>query len=278
MVVPQSTIIRILFLLLFFLIGALSQSAGQTPLAGHAAELYKQAQGGRFYSEAEKLKPEITPTSDGQSFVVVWRASKAPKRWIVSLHGSRGFATDDLAIWYPSIKDRDVGLLSLQWWLGSGGAFGSYLTPIQIYHEIDLALQRIGVKPGKVMLYGFSRGSANSYAVAALDAGKGRHYFSLIVASSGGVGLNYPPTQAIMTGEYGKNPLNKTRWITVAGARDPNPDRAGIAGMRTTAAWLKEQGAVIVDAIEDPDLGHGALHRNPKNAKRVMDLFFKWTM
>lgn len=48
-------------------------------------------------------------------FIVAWRAPGAnPKRWIVSLHGSRGFATDDLAIWYPSLKGRDVGLISVQ--------------------------------------------------------------------------------------------------------------------------------------------------------------------
>lgn len=159
--------------------------------------------------------------------------------------------------------------------MGTGDATTSYYTPKQIYHEIDVALQRLGVKAGTVMLHGFSRGSANSYAVAALDAGKGRHYFSLAVASSGGVALDYPPTRAIMNGEYGNHPLKGTRWVTVAGARDPQPDRSGIAGMRSAAIWLKEQGAIVVDVIEDPDEGHGALQRNPKNAKRVLDLFLK---
>jgi hypothetical protein len=264
---------RIPLLLHLLLIVGLSSSAAQTPLTGHAAELYAQAQGGRFFADAAKLKPEIVATSDGQSFLVVWRSSKAPKRWIVSLHGTKGFATDDLAIWYPHLKDRDVGLVCVQWWMGTGDALDSYYTPLQIYHEIDVALQRLGVKMGTVMLHGFSRGSANSYAVAAIDAGKGRRYFSLIVASSGGVGLDYPPTKAITNGDYGKHPLKGTRWVTVAGAHDPQPDRSGIAGMRSAAAWLKEQGAIVVDVIEDPDEGHGALQRKPKNAKRVLDLF-----
>lgn len=259
--------------LLLFTFCALSGAAEQSQLAGHAAELYRQAQGGHWYSDAAKLKPDILPTSDGQSFLVVWKATKAPTRWIVSLHGTQGFATDDLAIWYPHLKDRDVGLVCVQWWLGAGDATSAYYTPLQIYHEIDLALQKLGVPAGAAMLHGFSRGSANSYAVAALDAGRGRHYFLLAVASSGGVALDYPPTRAILNGDYGQHPLQGTRWITVAGARDPHPDRDGVAGMRSTAQWLKEQGATVVETIEDPDEGHGALQRNPKNARRVLDLF-----
>src|SRR6185436_10675230 len=108
-----------------------------------------------------------------------------------------GFATEDLAVWYPHVKDRDVGLVCLQWWLGSGDAPTSYYTPAQIYHEVDAIGQKLGLQPGTAMLHGFSRGSANAYAVAALDAGRGRHYFSLFVASSGGVALDFPPTRAI---------------------------------------------------------------------------------
>lgn len=265
--------IRRLNVPLFLAMIALPSSAARAQLAGHAAELYRQAQGGRFYADAEKLKPEILPTSDGQSFLVVWKATKAPTRWIVSLHGTHGFATDDLAIWYPHIKDREVGLLCVQWWLGQGDATNAYSTPSQIYHEIDLALQKLGVQAGRAMLHGFSRGAANSYAVVALDAGRGRHYFSLAVASSGGVAVDYPPTKAILNGEYGRGPLKGTRWITSAGGRDPHPDRDGIEGMRRTADWLREQGATVVDKIEDPDEGHGALQRNAKNASRVLDLF-----
>lgn len=252
-----------------------SLAASPVTLTGHAAEVYRQAQSGQWFADAVKLSPDILPTSDGQSFIVVWKATgKEPTRWIVSLHGTHGFATDDLAIWYPHLKNRDVGLVSVQWWVGADDTPKSYYTPMQIYREIDIALQKLGVQPGAVMLHGFSRGSANSYAVAAIDAGRGRHYFSLAAASSGGVGLDYPPTRAILAGAFGDHPLRSTRWITIAGARDPNPDRDGIPGMKRTAAWLREQGATLIETIEDPDEGHGALQRNPKNARHVLDLFF----
>lgn len=244
------------------------------PLTGDAAALFQQATKGRHFQVATQLKPAITPTSDGRSFFVTWAPEKVPDHWIVSIPGTRGFATDDLAIWSQNLKGRHVGLICLQWWLGSGDRTDSYYTPEEMYREIDLYLTSLQIAPGTVMFHGFSRGSANAYAVVALDAGRGRKYFSLAVASSGGVGLEYPPTRAITEGLYGDQPLKDTRWITVAGARDPHPDRDGIPGMRHAATWLKDQGATIIATIEDPQSGHGALQTNPKNAARVMDLFW----
>lgn len=271
---------RLLSFLLLFTFAVSSARSDETPLKGGAAKLYEQAEKtGRFFADAVKLKPEIRATSDGKSFLLVWKSSPAPKRWIVSLHGAgrpaRGFATDDLAVWHRHLTDRDVGIVCLQWWMGTGDGARDFYTPVETYREIDHALQSLGVAPGAAMLHGFSRGSANSYAVAALDAGKGRHYFSLAVASSGGFVPDYPPNRALLAGEYGEHPLKGTRWITVAGARDPNQDRDGIGGMKRAAAWLKEQGAVVVESIEDPDSGHGALHTNPKNSARVLDVFLK---
>ena len=259
-------------LLTFVLFGATSVAA-QPQLTGQAAALYGQARGGRWFADSEKLKPDVRPTTDGKSFFVIWKAGPEPTRWIVSLHGTQGFATDDLALWSREAKGRDVGVLCLQWWLGAGGAPSAYYTPQQAYREIAAALEAAGAKPGAVMFHGFSRGSANSYAIVALDAARGKRYFSLAVASSGAVSLDYPPTRAIANGDLGLRPLQGTRWITSAGARDPNPDTAGVAGMRRTAAWLREQGAIVMEAIEDASGGHGALQTNPRNTRRVLDLF-----
>lgn len=248
---------------------------GVDQLPERAARLFDQAKTGKFYATAEKLSPEIVPMQQAAGFLVVWRAgnSAKPARWIVSLPGRHGFATDDLAIWSPHLKGRDIGLVSVQWWLGSGDGIESYLRPEQIYREIDRALPSLGAQPGAVLFHGFSRGSANSYAIAALDAGRGHRYFSLHVASSGGVALDYPPTHAILEGRYGPRPLAGTCWITSAGARDPEPERDGIPGMQRTAAWLKEQGAEVRFAIEDPKFGHGALVLNKANARRLLDEF-----
>ena len=250
----------------------------QDSLGPEAAKLYKAGMETRRFAEvAAKLKPTVKPTTDGRSFYLVWQ-NERPKRWIASLHGAgrpaKGYASDDLAIWYPHLEEQDVGLICLQWWLGTGDGPEDFLTPTEICHELNQALEELKIQPGDVMLHGFSRGASNIYSVAAIDAGKeGNHYFSLIVASSGGMSANYPPNRALMRGDFGPRPLADTRWITVAGAGDNNSGRDGVEGMKKTAAWLIEQDAIVVESIEDPEFGHGALHLNPKNTARVLATF-----
>lgn len=258
--------------------GLFAKEDTSSPLKGRAADLYAQCrQEGRFFQQAEKLHPEIRPTTDGRSFFLIWRGSPAPQKWIVSLHGAgkppRGFATDDLAVWHRHVQNRDVGLICLQWWMGSGDGPEGFYSPLDMYREIDRLLTQLNVRPGNAMLHGFSRGSANSYAVMAIDHGRGRKFFSLAVANSGGMSADYLPNRQLERDEFGERPLQGTRWITVAGKTDPNPDRDGIAAMRRTATWLEGHGAQVVDAIEDPKFGHGALHLNPANARRVLDRF-----
>jgi hypothetical protein len=88
-----------------------------------------------------------------------------------------------------------------------------------------------------------------------------------------GVATDFPPTRAILAGAFGDHPLRGTRWVTAAGARDQNPDRDGIPAMKRTAAWLEEQGATVIERIEDPAEGHGALQRNAANARHALDIF-----
>ncbi|MEQ1934631.1 MAG: hypothetical protein ABL962_12275 [Fimbriimonadaceae bacterium] len=240
-------------------------SAIQTELTGGAAELYSQALTGRHAAEIAKLKPTIKAATNGKTFSVIWKPISKPEKWIVTIHGSRGYATEDLAIWHRNLGDHKFGVVAVQWWLGKGQS--DYLTPKEVYKEIDVTLKSLGVGPQTCIFQGFSRGASNSYAIVAEDVGAGR-YFRLAVASSGEANLNYPPTRSIVHGG-----LRGTNWITVAGRNDPRPDRDGIEGMRRTAAWLKEQGADVILQIEDEAGGHGALQTNPANAKKVLDLF-----
>ena len=209
---------------------------------------------------------------DGSLSHLAWKPAGRIERWIVSLHGTGGSAKKDLEIWQKSLGGRPIGILAIQWWRGQGDA---YLPPFEIYREIDFAASKLEIRPGNALLHGFSRGSANLYAVAAIDAGRGRKLFSLYVASSGGVALDYPPTRAILDGRFGWRPLDGTRWVTACGGRDPNPDRDGCPGMRRSGAWLKEQGAQVLLAIEDPNTGHGALQLDPRNAARMLDVFLQ---
>jgi len=234
--------------------------------------------GGLLLAAAAHAQPALDiPSADGSLTHVAWKPAGRIERWIVSLHGTGGSAKRDVEVWQKSLggrsegpHSRGVGVLAIQWWREQGNA---YMPPFDIYREIDFAASKLDIKPGNALLHGFSRGSANVYAVAAIDNGRGRKLFSLYVASSGGVALDFPPTRAILDGRFGPRPLAGTRWVTACGERDPNPERDGCPGMRRTGQWLKEQGAILLDVIEDPQSGHGALQLNPRNAERLLNLF-----
>jgi len=250
-------------------------AAQDWPVASQA--LLKQAQAQPGSDQIQALHPGYRPTSDGRSFMLVWtpKPDTPPARWIVSLPGTGGYATRDLAVWHPHLQGRDVGLVVVQWWLGSGDTTRDYYTPFDIYREIDRLLADLKVPKNGAMLHGFSRGAANLYAVAALDRAKGHQYFSSFVASSGGASLGYPPTQLVTRGEFGPAPYAGTRWVTACGELDPNPDRDGCPAMRRTAEWVLSQGGQIALKIEDARLGHGALQLNPANAQQLLDWYLR---
>lgn len=147
------------------------------------------------------------------------------------------------------------------------------MQPQEIYREVDLALQYNQVEPGQVMFHGFSRGAANCYAVTGIDRMFGKSYFGLTVANSGGYNQGYPPNRFLENGELGYQALQGTRWITVAGGRDPNPERDGVPAMKRTCSWLESHGAEVIDRVEAPGLGHGALPQSLEITKRVLDHF-----
>ena len=245
-----------------------------TPLPEAAARLYEQGLTHNRHTLLNSPPPVLEPTSDGRSYVALWQTCERPQKWIVSLHGSRGYAIQDLAVWQPHLRGREVGVVCLQGWLGHGDQTEDYLSPREIYREIDLALQSQKVAAQSVVLEGFSRGSTQTFALAALDVFAGRRYFDLIVASSGAVSETYPPTRQILEGHFGVRPLAGTRWITVAGGQDPNPDRDGVPAMQRSAHWLKQQGAVVVESIEVADSGHGALHLSKQAMERLLKHIF----
>lgn len=259
------------FLICLALIGlAVPVSAQDYP--DGTARVLELAQKQPQYMDAIQLNPKVVPTSDGRSFYLIWkREGENPTNWIVSLHGHDSFATDDLVAWSRHLAGKNIGLISLQWWLG--GSEANYLAPNEIYREIDIAIRNLEVKPKRIMLEGFSRGSANIYAVKALDVHSGNNYFNLTVANAGGAMTDYPPNKAISAGRFGARPFDGTIWVTVCGMKDENPEQDGCPAMRRAAEWVTGLGGVITDRIEDQNLGHGALHMSPQNVNHLLDIF-----
>lgn len=265
----------------FFLIvlWMLSGSEAMAKLPDHPLLEQAKSQCAQRLSYAEENHARIELTPNGKSFYVLWLPEGAsltdPPPMIATIHGHGSWAFDEFFLWHEAAKKRGYGILAIQWWLGEGEKYQDYLTPREIYKTIDQVMTREHIKPGTVLFHGFSRGSANSYAVAALDRTAGKHYFTLIVANSGKPGLDFPPNRDIIQGFLGPTPLQGTHWVTFAGARDTHPERDGIKGMREAAEWIRKYGGVVDLAIEDPDAGHGGFHRNPKNMDSTLEVFEK---
>lgn len=263
-----------IFICLTMIVLCLGGSAARADWTESSKALLAQAQRDARHQPPAGMQARAVAMPDGRGFFLVWTpAGVTPSDWIVSMPGTHGLATDEFALWAPFLQGGKIGLVEVQWWLGTGDDTADYLAPQDIYRALDQTLPALGAKPGHVLLHGFSRGSSNVYAVAALDNARGHKYFRAVVANSGGMAEGYPPTRHIIDGDYGTRPFAGQKWVTVCGSRDPHPERDGCPAMRRTAAWLKEQGGEIAFQIEDAQAGHGALHTNPANARKLVAWF-----
>lgn len=230
------------------------------------------------YDYALKNGAKIGYARDGSTFWLFWlpepgRADAGSPRVIVTLHGHGSYAFDEFFLWHRYAAERGVGILALQWWGGRGEQFQDYLAPHEIYRAVDDVLRKQGIAKGRALLHGFSRGSANCYAVAAMDRHTGNDYFGLVVANAGKPGRDFPSNVEIERGRFGARPFEGTRWLLYCGANDPHPERDGCAGMEEAERWVTSFGGQIALFIKDATGGHGGFHRNPANVRRAMELF-----
>ncbi len=268
-----------IFLLCFIVASAVKLSNLFAEIPDHPLlELTRQKRGPRL-EYALQNHAHISLTPDGKTFYLWWLPEgSSPDNLppiIANISGHDGWAVEDFHVWHDSLQKHGYGFLAIQWWLGSGESPRDYLTPSEIYRVMDSVFQKEKVKPGTVMLHGFSRGSTNTYAVAAQDRSEHKNYFALIVANSGKANSNYPPTREIEEGRYGAKPFEGTHWVTFAGGQDTHPERDGIPGMRAAGQWIGQYGGTVDLAIEDANSGHGGFHQNPQNTEAALAVFEK---
>jgi len=229
------------------------------------------------YTFAMDRGAEVKPTADGRSFFVVWypegTTEDARPPMIVTLGGHASWAFDDFAVWYPHLIERGYGLIALQWWFGGGETVADYYLPHEIYRALDGALEGEHVRPGTVLLHGFSRGATNTYGVVALDVDAGNRYFVLAIANAGTATADFPINQDIVRGRFGPQPLAETHWVMYCGELDANPSRDGCEGMRNARDWVSRYGGVVDALIEDPEGDHGGFHKRPSNTRYALDIF-----
>lgn len=228
------------------------------------------------YDYAISKGAQFSTTKDGKSFFMYWNpegwSKLNPKKLIVNLSGHGVYITQGFSDWYGILTDKnEFAILSLQWWDGEGEKYQDYYTPEEIMSEVNTFLARNNfTKDDLIVLHGFSRGSANSYAVAAIDASQNK-YFDITIANAGGASLDFPGNVDIQNGKYGVKPLSDTKWILFCGEKDPNPEQSGCPGMDKTKIWLEKNRANIILFLKDPTGNHGAFMKNAINAKNALD-------
>ena len=183
---------------------------------------------------------------------------------VVSLHGHDGYAFEDFYVWHHFLKEREAMVC----WLSNGGlerrGDKRLLSPNEIYRVIDEIFRTLHVKPGTALLHGFSRGSANIYAVAAIDRSTKNDYFALFIANAGKQAWIIRQRTRLSRGILGIKPFTGSHWITFAGGKDPNPDRGGVLGMRETADWIRSCGGAWILLLKIPMPDTAVFIKTPK--------------
>ena len=218
-------------------------------------------------------------TSDGAHYILYGQPAgqnnKAVKRIIFSLPGHGTAAEDDYNAWKEQlITNGNYALASINWWDGKGESPSDYYSPTDVVREIYYFLTSQNYKKSDfVVLEGFSRGSANTYPVVAIDVYSKAQVIDAVISASGKYQSDFAITDALLNQNNGK-PFSGIPWILICGEKDPNPTRDGCDGMRETQTFLTERGAKVLGLLSDPNGAHGSFHKSPlKLAEKALSMF-----
>lgn len=199
---------------------------------------------------------QIIATPDGNSFYIQWfPPATVPNTTplIATLHGSECNAFMEFKSWHQQALQHGCGIIALQWYRYLPNPPYDYFPDDTLYSYFDSALTNINYPFGKVLLHGFSRGSARSYAIIFKDIQSGNNYFCTTISNAGGADANYPLYDSINSGVFGPNVFAGKHWNLFCGGQDTI---VGCVKMTDTQTWLQGQGATVDIFIQDPALDH----------------------
>lgn len=208
------------------------------------------------------------------SFACVWvppnYSTQAVKRVMVSMHGTKGAAYDEMKDEIANGQANNYAVIGIQWWVqgATPAADGTYLEEEKIYRLIDTTLKHMQAKYGsdlsKVGYEGLSRGSAISYAIMFLDKYKKTNYFALSISHSGGIplppGVPKPLLAQALAGVYGKNAFLGTSYFMYCGLKDEEWGTTMCDQMSYADSLMKSNGGQVVRRITDPNGLHAGYH------------------
>lgn len=227
--------------------------------------------------------PEKVTSADKKTYFVygapAGQNNKKTKRIIISLPGHSTTADDGYEAWVPhlsSLKSGTYALAEFNWWNGGGNGINDYYKPTDSMEQIRAFLKSKNYSESDmVVLHGFSRGSANTYAFIANDRKMGDPVFDAVISNSGKYESSFPvfknnsqPTSLEYTKYFSGIP-----WILVCGGKDPNVGQSDCKSMEQTETFLQQHNANVLALLEDPHEGHGAFHKSSLGLpKQAIDL------
>lgn len=223
--------------------------------------------------------PQKILTSEGTHYIFygepTGQNNKTLKKIIFSLPGHGSTAEQDYSAWKSQLLENGTyALASLGWWDGNGQNPTDYMSPYEVRGEIEYFLRTHGYTGSDfVLLEGFSRGSANTYAVVANDVASKQRVIDGVISASGKYQSNFAMTPELLNQNNGQL-FASIPWILACGEKDPNPTLDGCNGMLETKSFLESKGAKVLALLKDPNGTHGAFHQSPlKLAVQALALF-----
>ena len=227
--------------------------------------------------------PEKFTSADTKTYFVygapAGQNNKTPKRIIISLPGHGTTADDGYNAWKNHLSTLNGGTYALaefNWWRGTGEKKEDYYDPPNIVAQVRAFLDQQGYTSSDiVVLHGFSRGSANTYAVVAQDKLKKGSVFDAVISNAGKYQSDFPLSTPELSSAKITELFRKMPWVLVCGGLDDNPERDGCPGMEETKRFLELHEADVLGLLTDANAGHGAFHMSslglPKQAIELIE-------
>jgi len=237
--------------------------------------LKAQTESAKHYEFAINHHVKILPTPDGKSFSLVWYPKKKAVGhlpMLVTLHGENRWAFDEFFFWQPYAETYGFGIVAVQWRFSGSGKKRDFYKPQEIYQFVDNILRSEKVRAGNVLLHGIGRGSANVFALTALDRIQSNYFFRSIIANAGGhksLRFNFQ----IAGGRFGKDIFFGSHWIFFCGGYDKNPSRDGCPAIQSAQAWVHRFGGQTDLFVKDPHGYHDLLYKSPKDVVKAIRMF-----
>lgn len=208
-----------------------------------------------------------------------YAATWAPAAWprqsnrvvLVALHGTDGYPEAAWNDWFPTLEARDMAFIGVSYLEG-----GVYDDATVAWQRIRAALDSMGAPCGMnltVHLTGFSRGSAQSFGVAALDRAD-RGPINGVLAVSGSWrpgGMMIPELRAIDADSKSMAGVRIWGWC---GTADDTQGFWMCDGMTMALAWVRNHGGTAAPLYSSTGLGHGGFSSDPAAVDAGVDWLF----